>query len=161
MSSPSQYYCLKPVVSPDKPGAALNNPPSPVSLLLPLCYFPLTAYTWIWVAWYYYFPDKFSKGLLVFPITLVLFWPILSRYLFSFGGLRTRPNWSAPHSKGPYHTSKDGTFLTWMLEQHLIILISKNHLFFGSPSRQRSRLVSIVIYKKSCWKTSLSCLSHQ
>lgn len=108
VSSSSRCYRLKPDTSPDKPGATLIVSLSPASLLLPLCCIPLTDCTLVWVAWYYYFPDKFPKVLLMLHLTFSLNWLILLCFIrFAPSGLRTRPEHKCltiqrtlPHLKG-------------------------------------------------------------
>lgn len=132
-------------MSPDKPGAVLNNPPSPVSLLLPFYCFPLTDYTLVWVAWYYYFPDKFPKVLLMLHLTFSLKRLILLCFIrFAPSGLRTRPEHKCPTIQRTLPHLKGWNLLNLIAwTEPAIFFLSMNFYLNGSPSRQRTLPISI------------------
>lgn len=75
---------------------------------------------------------KYTKGLLMIPITFVPCF--LYRSVFS---VLSRPvcepasSTSAQHTRGPYHTSKDGTSLICMPERYKQSSVSKNSLILS------------------------------
>lgn len=123
----------------------LNNPPSPVSLLLPFYCFPLTDYTLVWVAWYYYFPDKFPKVLLMLHLTFSLKRLILLCFIrFAPSGLRTRPEHKCPTIQRTLPHLKGWNLLNLIAwTEPAILFLSMNFYLNGSPSRQRTLPISI------------------